>query len=297
MACPPGRIQIRRDTIQAWNAINPNLAAGELGFAYPDANFPYSMPNGILKIGPKAGSPWMTATQIFPQVGGGGGGSIGATGPVGTSSFQFVGINGFPTIVNNPQQGYSITINTASNDEAVCVNPEMFDLTTHGVVFTCRLPNTTSYGSTSVHLGFGNAFAVITNNSIQYYVDDNIVNSQQLSTYTAGDTLIITYTGTGQVIFKMMTGNTLKSTDSYVSDTTEDYGFIGYQFIGLSPPTSTQITYANIYPIGVRGQQGITGPTGATGPQGWTGPMGPTGPTGPQGWTGPQYTTTTLAAL
>ena len=284
MACPPGRIKIRRDTIQAWNAASYTiLQEGELAFAYPDASL---APNGVVKIGGKDGSgknTWATAVQIFPsEAGGGGGGSIGATGPSGTSSFQLVGISGTPTITSTSQQGYSVQIKTATNDQVVCVNPQLFNLTTAGVVFTCKLPAISAYGGTIVHLGFGDAYALLGNtNQISYRVDDLEVKSA--TTYTPDDTLSITYTGSGKVVFKL--GAT---TDTYSHISTEDYGFIFYS--AAATTQTTTITHVNIYPVGVQGVQGITGPTGATGPSGptgATGPSGPTGATGPIGHTGP----------
>ena len=79
MACPPGNIQIRRDTLANWNIINPVLAPGELAFAYPTT----SAPEGILKIGSQAGETWSQAQQIFPSSGGTGNGPSGPTGPTG----------------------------------------------------------------------------------------------------------------------------------------------------------------------------------------------------------------------
>jgi hypothetical protein len=289
MACPPGRIQIRRDTLFAWNAINPVLAPGELGFAYPDSNISPGAPNGTIKIGPNGGAAWLSCPTIFPTSGSGGG-TVGPTGPAGTSSFQFVGIAGLPTITNNQEEGYSITLNTSSNDQVICVNPKMFNIALSGLAFTCRLPNTSSYTTTSVHVGFGGAYGVIKGNQITYYVGGSIVKSA--TSYTTGDTLIITYDGIGNATFMMMTGTTINSADTYTYTNTEDYGFIGYQ--ATDEAQTTTITYANVYPIGTRGIQGITGPTGSTGPQGNTGPTGATGPqgiTGPTGATGPQGNT------
>jgi Major tropism determinant N-terminal domain len=64
MACPPGHIQIRRDTSSNWNTINPYLLPGE---------FAYATDTGVLKIGPG----YWSSAQII------GGGSAGGTGPTG----------------------------------------------------------------------------------------------------------------------------------------------------------------------------------------------------------------------
>jgi hypothetical protein len=264
MACPPGRIQIRRDTLQAWNAVNPVLAAGEFGFAYPDLTISPGAPNGTIKIGPNGGAAWLSSPTIFPTSGGGGG-TAGPTGPSGTSTFQFVGIAGLPTITNDQQQGYTITLNTSSNDQVICVNPKMFNIAINGLAFTCRLPNTSAYTTTSVHVGFGEAYGVINANKISYYVGGILVKSA--TAYTTGDTLIITYDGNGNATFMMMTGTTINSTNTYTYTNVEDYGFIGYQ--AISDAQTTTITYANMYPIGTKGYQGSTGPAGATGAS-WT---------------------------
>jgi Collagen triple helix repeat (20 copies) len=61
--------------------------------------------------------------------------------------------------------------------------------------------------------------------------------------------------------------------------------FMGYN------PTSGEITYGNVAPVGPtgpQGPQGLKGDTGATGPQGPQGLKGDTGATGPQGIQGPQ---------
>ena len=259
MTCPPGRIQIRRDTYLAWRSLNPILAAGELGFAYPDINITESnYPNGVMKIGLNGGSSWSNSTQIYPSSGGGGG-TIGPSGPSGTSSFQLVGYNGLPTITNILKQGYSITIYTASNDEVICLNPELFDISTTGITFTCKLPDTVGYSPTSIQVGFGSWYAVLSGNTIAYNNGSTQVKSSQ--SYTPGDTFSITYSGAGIVIFKNLTINTI---DTYTYTEIQDYVYIGYHAIGASPPTSTIITYVNIYPIGSRGEQGL---------QGWTGPI------------------------
>jgi hypothetical protein len=311
MACPSGRIQIRRDNYEAWEAIDPLLNPGELGYAYPSITDPLKEPKGVLKIGGLYGSRWKTSTQLFPTSAGG----AGATGPTQTTaSFQFIGISGNPTITNIAQQGYSVTINSSLSpsvsDQVICVNPQLFNLSTSGVVFTCRLPSTTGYANNSVQVGFGDAYAVLSGNKLSYYVDDGLKVSN--IDYTANQTLSITYNGSGQVVFKLMTASSgptgptpvVHDIKSYSYTATEDYGFIGYKTFDQSKQTI--ITYANIYPVGVQGIQGVTGPSGVqglTGPQGVTGAsgvqgvtgvsgvQGVTGPSGVQGLTGPQGVT------
>ena len=309
MACPSGRIQIRRDNYEAWEAIDPLLNAGELGYAYPSITDPLKEPKGVLKIGGLYGSRWKTATQLFPISASGG----GATGPTQTTApFQFIGISGGPTITNIANKGYTITINSTTgspslSDQVICVNPQLFNLATSGVVFTCRLPDTTDYGNNKVQVGFGDAFAVLdANNKLSYYVDDTLKDSN--ISYTPNQTLSITYNGSGQVVFKLMNassgatgptgatgatgaiGAVLHDIKSYPYTASEDYGFIGYR--AFDEPKQTIITYANVYPVGVQGIQGVTGPsgvqgmTGASGVQGETGPQGVTGPSGVQGMTG-----------
>lgn len=264
MACPPGRIQIRRDTIAAWNSTNPVLAAGELGFGYPDATLGY--PNGVIRIGRNGGSTWAASIQIFPTSGGGGG-TQGATGPQGLSAFQILTYNGFPTITYIPSSlpsvahGYTIELHTATNDQTICVNPELFNVNILGVVFSCVLPDTASYGGTTVHLGFGSAYGVIGNNSISYYVDGTSVGSSV--SYTPGSTLSIVYNGQGSLIFTITNGSSI-STYSTIYTTPIDYGYISYQ--SISSVQTTTLTDANYYTIGVPGFQGFTGPIGPTGP-------------------------------
>jgi len=311
MACPSGRIQIRRDNYEAWEAIDPLLNPGELGYAYPSLDSSKA-PDGVLKIGKLYGSRWKTSTQLFPTSASG----AGATGPTQTTaSFQFIGISGNPTITNIAQQGYSITINStiaspSVSDQVICVNPQLFNLSTSGVVFTCRLPSTTGYANNKVQVGFGDAYAVLSGNKLSYYVDDVLKDSN--IDYTANHTLSVTYNGSGQVVFKLMTASSgptgpspvLHDIKSYSYTATEDYGFIGYKEFDQSKQTI--ITYANIYPVGVQGIQGVTGVSGVqglTGPQGVTGAsgvqgvtgvsgvQGVTGPSGVQGLTGPQGVT------
>ena len=58
MACPPSRIQIRRDAYATWVATNAVLQYGELGFGYPSDGYEESQPYGVLKIGSLGGSGW-----------------------------------------------------------------------------------------------------------------------------------------------------------------------------------------------------------------------------------------------
>lgn len=262
MACPPGRIQIRRDTFAAWDSNSSViLAPGELAFAYPDAALGY--PNGVLKVGLNGGSSWANSTQIFPS-GGGGGGSPGPTGPQGLSAYQLVAYYGTPTITYQTStgpggsQGYSVVIKTATNDQVLCVNPELFNVNVTGVAFSCILPSTSGYAGTSIRLGFGQCYASITGNQISYLVDD-VLPPVQTSAYTAGSTLSIVYDGKGSAIFTLTYGPT-KTVYSTTTATTTDYVFIAYD---LTPTVqTTTITGVNVYTIGVPGHIGPTGPTG-----------------------------------
>lgn len=276
MACPPGRIQIRRDTFAAWDANSSViLAPGELAFAYPDASLGY--PNGVLKVGLNGGSSWANSTQIFPSTGTGGG-TPGPTGPQGLSAYQLVAYYGTPTITYQTStgpggsQGSNVVIKTSTNDQVLCVNPELFNVNVTGVLFSCILPDTTGYAGTSIRLGFGQCYASIRSitspstitNQIRYWVDDNVTPVQTL-TYTPGSTLSIVYDGKGGAIFTITNGPT-KTTFSTTTATTTDYVFIAYDSI-VTSQTAT-IAGVNVYTLGVPG------------------PIGPTGPTGPQGtWT------------
>jgi len=262
MACPPGKIQIRRDTYAAW-AGNSSvvLAPGELAFAYPDSNFGY--PQGVLKIGLSAGSTWANSTQIFPSTGSGGGGQ-GPTGPSGVSAYQFISYNGTPTITYQTStgpggaKGYSIAIKTSTNDQVLCVNPILFNVNVTGVAFSCILPDTGSYGGTVVRLGFGQCYASITNNQVSYWIDDGVA-AVQTNSYDANSTLSVVYSGNGSVTFTLTSGAT-KTTYSTTTVTTTDYAFIGY--ITSPTPQTTTITGVNVYTIGVPGPIGPIGPTG-----------------------------------
>jgi hypothetical protein len=265
MACPPGRIQIRRDTLAAWQGNSSViLAPGELAFAYPDANLGY--PNGILKIGLNGGSSWANSTQIFPSSGSGGG-TPGPTGPQGLSAYQFIAYNGTPTITyqtSTSPRGYNIVLKTSSNDQTLCVNPELFNVNVTGVVFSCILPDTTGFGGTSLRLGFGESYASITSatspsvvtNQIKYWVDE--VNVQTLN-YTPGSTLSVVYDGKGGAVFTLTDGAS-KTVFSTTTTTTTDYVLLAYDAIVTSQTTT--ITGVNVYTLGLPGPVGPTGPTG-----------------------------------
>jgi len=250
MACPPGRIQIRRDTYQAWNASNPVLAPGELGYMYPYVNIPAGIdyPDGVLKIGGPSGSTWSTAKIILPQTGSGGGG--GTQGPPGTASFQMVAISGTPIITKTFSSGYNVTISTSGPDQVACVNPDLFDITTHGVVFKCTLPDTASIGSSAVHVGFGDAYAIIDSQTISYYVDDVFKTSTGYGT-VSGKTLSITYTGANNVIFNVFDTSLISST-TYPCTATQDYGYIA--FSNTTTSTTVQINNVNMYATGGTGK-------------------------------------------
>jgi hypothetical protein len=262
MACPPGRIQIRRDTFAAWDSNSSViLAPGELAFAYPDAVLGY--PNGVLKIGIQGGSSWANSTQIFPSTGSGGG-TPGPTGPQGVSAFQFIAYNGTPTITYQTStgpgtsKGSNIVIKTSTNDQTICVNPELFNTNVSGVVFSCILPNTSGYSGTSVRLGFGQCYASIVSNQVSYWVDDGSLPLQTVS-YTPGSTLSIVYDGRGSIIFTITDGGS-SSVFSTSTTVTTDYVFIGYAAISTSQTTTIQ--GVNVYTIGVPGPIGPTGPVG-----------------------------------
>jgi hypothetical protein len=97
------------------------------------------------------------------------------------------------------------------------------------------LPSTDQYGNNKVQVGFGNAYAVLSNNKLSYYVDDDLKVSDIV--YIPNQTLSITYNGSGQVVFKLMTASSgatgpspvLHDIKSYSYTATEDYGFIGYK--------------------------------------------------------------------
>jgi len=253
MACPPGHIQIRRDTVTTWNHVNPNLLSGELAYG-TDVSGP------IIKIGPGL---WKSALQIYPQNGGGGGG-VGATGPQGTSAYQLVAIDGNPTITlpENPSTlpgsttytGYTITC-SAGNDVVSSINPSTFSTIQSGIVFTCILP--ISSNISLFDIGFNNAYVRLTPNQntfdIYYY---NVVESSKLSnSYSPGDTLTIMYNGNGTVSFTIIGTTTTSTMCSHTNSL--DYVYLGFYqyFFG----ETIAVNDVNIYSSGV---------VGATGPQG-----------------------------
>ena len=253
MACPPGHIQIRRDQQITWDTVNPILQPGELGYAYPSNSYT----NGLVKIGGLGGSKWSTSTIIFPTSEGGGG-TQGATGPSGTSAFQFVAYEGSPTITPVLEHGYSITIHSNSNDVVISANPSSFNVVDTGVIFSCTLPSMSGISSQFI-AGFDEAYAVIKNNNgnkIHCYIDQ-ISKGSDIS-YNTGDILVIQYSYP-LVIFKV--GSQIIGTYIYANRT--DFAYIGLE--DASGTESITFTNTNVYPIGA---QGPTGPIGATGPQG-----------------------------
>ena len=288
MACPPGRIQIRRGAYQTWALSNPFLAEGELAYAYPTDAYP----NGLLKIGPASGALWSVAKVIN-----GGGGEAGAPGPAGLSSFQMVALAGSPGITRGTSNGYNVTL-YRKEDQVVCVNPSIFNVSLHGAVFTCKIPDPSSYGSNVLRLGFGSAYATLGSAGTIDYVVNGTAKGLALAGH-AGNTLSIVYTGSGTVIFSIYDATTVYDTHPYDYVGADDFGAI--EFSTAVTDVQTTIQNVNMYTLGARGP---FGPTGATGPQGSTGPMantgpsgpfGPTGSTGPQGTTGPQGSTGPVA--
>jgi hypothetical protein len=234
--------------------VNPILQPGELAYSYPYG----SNTNGLVKIGGPGGSRWSTSTIIFPTSGGGGTGTQGATGPSGTSAFQFVAYEGSPTITSLPEHGYSITINVNSDDVVISANPESFNVVNTGVLFSCTLPSMSGLSSQFI-AGFDQAYAVISyssGNKIQAFIATNSQGSPV--SYNTGDILVIQYSYP-LVIFKV--GSNIIGTYTY-SNTT-DFAYVGIKS-GVVGESIT-FTNANVYPIGA---QGPTGPIGPTGPQG-----------------------------
>ena len=84
MACPPGHIQIRRDTSANWSTKNPYLLPGEFG---------YATDTGVLKIGPGYWNDSAT-TLITGSTGPTGTIGTGPTGPSGTGVTGYTGTTG-----------------------------------------------------------------------------------------------------------------------------------------------------------------------------------------------------------
>jgi hypothetical protein len=213
-----------------------------------------------VKIGGPGGSRWSTSTIIFPTSGGGGGtGTQGATGPSGTSAFQFVAYEGSPTITQVPEYGYSITINIDSSDAVISANPDSFNVVNTGVLFSCTLPSTSGLSSQFI-AGFEKAYAVISGNTIKPYIDTEPQGI--LVSYNTDDMLVIQYSYP-LVIFKV--GSNIIGTYTYTNTT--DFAYVGIKSV-IAVGESITFTNANVYPIGAQGPTGPTGPIGATGPQG-----------------------------
>jgi hypothetical protein len=276
MACPPGRIQIRRGALQTWVLSNPFLAEGELAYAYPTDTYP----NGLLKIGPASGAHWSVAKVVN-----GGGGDGGTPGPAGLSSFQMVALTGSPGIMRGTATGYTVTL-YKKEDQVVCVNPSLFNVSLHGAVFTCEIPDPSSYGTNVLRVGFGLAYATLGSAGTVDYVVNGTAKGLALSGHV-GRTLSVIYTGSGTVIFSIYDQTTVYETHPYDYVGADDFGAISFS-VGATD-VQTTIENVNMYTLGARGPsgpQGAPGVTGATGPRadtGATGPKADTGPTGPQG--------------
>jgi hypothetical protein len=189
-----------------------------------------------------------------------------------------VALAGSPGITRNTSSGYNVTLYRLA-DVVVCVNPSLFRVALEGVVFTCKIPNASLYGTSTLRVGFGvGAYAIIGASGIEYFV--NAVSQGPALTGHAGRTLSIIYTGSGTVIFSIYDQSTVHATNAYDCAVAEDYGTI---FSAGATDLQMTVQNVNMYTLGARGPSGPRGPTGPTGDTGATGPKADTGPTGPSG--------------
>lgn len=132
MACPPGHIQIRRDTDTNWNNSGSRLLPGE---------FAYSTTSGVLKIGDTTNPTWGNAQVIGSQ------GPAGVLNPIATSTLTVLALTPTPgstSVVVGSSVGLVVNqpiVSTTTNYGYSVINPVY--------ITSIVSPNTITLGVTS----------------------------------------------------------------------------------------------------------------------------------------------------
>jgi hypothetical protein len=273
MACPPGHIQIRRDTNDNWSTKNPYLLPGEFGYAtdknilkigpgYWNSNTTTVVigatgttgPTGAVGTGPTGPASNVTGpTGYTGPIGTGPTGSMGPTGTPGSSFTTMLTINGnvsivSPTIIKSyTSSGTSFKIQTI----------EPFNLLAEGFYLQAQIPvitddSTYEFGVLNPYGLSYNCHFAITKTGYSAYSGSGSTSANFTHTYGNNTIFSISCNGSN-LYFQIYDPNNNSSTlsvSNYVSvhATQDDYIYAMY-ISATNMSQSYTISNIRFYPI------------------------------------------------